>query len=145
MLHLKTRAQFQAVLAGTAVAKTTHFVMHRCALSESNLAPVGLFRQRDVWMGAMVPKRWAKRSVTRHLIKRQVYATATEHAKNLSQAAHVVRLRAAFSPKQFHSAASDVLKQAVREEMALLFERAHLANQSLLVQPFEAQAGAGSP
>ncbi len=140
MLHLKTRAQFQAVLAGTTVAKTTHFVMHRCALSESASAPAGLFRQRDVWMGAMVPKRWAKRSVTRHLIKRQVYATATEHANDLSQAAHVVRLRAAFSPKQFHSAASDVLKQAVREEMALLFERAHLANQPLLAQTLVALA-----
>ena len=38
--------------------------------------------------------------------------------------AHVVRLRATFDRKQFLSASSDPLKQAVRAELQQLFERA---------------------
>ena len=120
VLHLKTKAQFQAVLAGTTVAKTAHFVMHRCPLVDSSLSPSPLFRQTGVWLGATLPKRWAKRSVTRHLIKRQVYAVAAQHT--LPNAAYVVRLRQGFDAKKFVSANSDVLKQAVRVEMQRLFE-----------------------
>src|SRR5256885_7500066 len=42
-------------------------------LFRSALFGVGAVRQ-DAWLGAMVPKRWARRSVTRHTIKRQIYA-----------------------------------------------------------------------
>jgi division/cell wall cluster transcriptional repressor MraZ len=37
-----------------------------------------LFAVRDVWLGAMVPKRWAKRAVTRNSIKRQIINPAEE-------------------------------------------------------------------
>ena len=73
------------------------------------------------WMGAMVPKRWARRAVTRNTIKRQIYATAAAFEPQLAQAAHVVRLRAGFDRKQFISATSDALKLAVREELQQLF------------------------
>jgi ribonuclease P protein component len=39
-------------------------------------------------------------------------------------AAHVVRLRTTFDRQQFISATSEPLKQAVREELVQLFERA---------------------
>jgi ribonuclease P protein component len=65
----------------------------------------------------MVPKRWARRAVTRNTIKRQIYAVACFVRARLPQAAHVVRLRAAFDRKQFVSASSDQLKQAVRAEL----------------------------
>jgi ribonuclease P protein component len=42
-------------------------------------------------------------------------------------AAHVVRLRSEFSRKQFVSATSDPLKQAVRDELHQLFSRAMVA------------------
>ena len=74
-----------------------------------------------VWLGAMVPKRWARRAVTRNAIKRQIYAVGAAHEGQLAQAAHVVRLRCAFDRKQYVSATSDALKQAVRAELLQLF------------------------
>lgn len=132
--RLKTRSQFQAVLAGARVAATAHFVLHRCALD----GPVGrvadgpqasgphprLFSQDAVWLGAMVPKRWAKRAVTRNTIKRQIYSVSSEIASSLPCAAHVVRLRAGFDRAHFVSAASDALKRSVRQELMQLFAAA---------------------
>lgn len=72
----------------------------------------------------MVPKRWARRAVTRNTIKRQIYAVSTRFATRLPEAAHVVRLRSTFDRKQFVSATSECLKLAVRSELEQLFERA---------------------
>ena len=72
----------------------------------------------------MVPKRWAKRAVTRNAIKRQIYNVAQEFEPRLAQAAHVVRLRSTFDRKQFISASSELLKAAVRQELHQLFRRA---------------------
>ncbi len=72
----------------------------------------------------MVPKRWARRAVTRNTIKRQIYAVAASFETRLPQAAHVVRLRSTFDRKQFVSATSDALKQAVRAELLQLFGHA---------------------
>ena len=130
MQRLKTRAQFQAVLAGSTVARTAHFALHRCALdglslfAESPAAAAPLFTVDDVWIGAMVPKRWAKRAVTRNAIKRQVYNVSAQPGAALPRAAHVVRLRAAFDRKEFISASSEKLKAAVRAELQLLLARA---------------------
>ena len=77
-----------------------------------------------VWLGAMAPKRWAKRAVTRNLIKRQIYSVASRYESLLPKAAHVVRLRAGFDREQFRSAASDQLKTAVCSEIELLFSKA---------------------
>ncbi len=76
----------------------------------------------------MVPKRWAKRAVTRNAIKRQIYAISAQFEARLPCAAHVVRLRSGFDRQQFISATSPMLKLAVRQELAQLFERA--ANKS---------------
>ncbi len=86
-------------------------------------APLPLFAVADVWLGAMAPKRWARRAVTRNAIKRQIYAVAAALEPPLPQAAHVVRLRATFDRKQFVSASSCALKQAVRAELVQLFAR----------------------
>ena len=83
-----------------------------------------LFSHACVWLGAMVPKRWAKRAVTRNAIKRQIYTVSEQFESHLGVAAHVVRLRAGFDRKQFVSASSDLLKSAVRAELLSLFERA---------------------
>ena len=82
-----------------------------------NQAPIGV-------LGAMVPKRWAKRAVTRNAIKRQIYSVSAQYAPRLRPRGHVVRLRAAFDRKEFISASSDRLKAAVRAELLELFERA---------------------
>lgn len=117
MQRLATRPQFQAVLAGTLVAKTTHFALHRLALDALALFPV-----QDAWMGAMVPKRLAKRAVTRNTIKRQIYAVSADFSQQYPLAAFVVRLRRGFSRAEFISASSAKLKLAVREEVTLLLQ-----------------------
>lgn len=126
--RLKTRPQFQAVLAGTMVAKTTHFALHRNALEvrPANMPPgaspqaSALFGVQAMWIGAMVPKRWAKRAVTRNAIKRQIYAVSADFSDQYPQAAFVVRLRRAFSRTEFVSAVSEPLRQAVRAEVQAL-------------------------
>ena len=128
--RLKTRAQFQAVLAGTIVAKTPHFALHRKALDAKAVpaqsgklvdAPV-LFREQNMWIGAMVPKRWAKRAVTRNAIKRQIYTVSADFSHQYPQAAFVVRLRSSFPKTEFVSAVSDQLKEAVRAEVQTLMQ-----------------------
>ena len=134
MQRLKTRSQFQAVLAGTTVARTAHFAMHRATLdvcvtrlhlTESDPAPSkALFAVAGVWLGAMVPKRWAKRAVTRSTIKRQIFEIGAAFESKLPQAAHLIRLRGAFDRTRYKSATSDDLKAAVRLELQQLFAEA---------------------
>ncbi len=72
----------------------------------------------------MVPKRWAKRAVTRNAIKRQIYSVSAEIETTLPEAAHVVRLRAGFDRAKFISATSEALKVAVRHELQQLIVQA---------------------
>ena len=89
----------------------------------SGVALPALFPKSAVWMGAMVPKRWAKRAVTRNAIKRQIYNVSVDFEPQLSERAHLVRLRAGFHRGHFISASSDALKTAVRAELLQLFSR----------------------
>jgi ribonuclease P protein component len=83
-----------------------------------------LFAPPDAtWLGAMTPKRWARRAVTRNAIRRQIYAVGENLDHPLSAGAHLVRLRSDFAPAQFPSACSDALKRAVRAELLQLFAR----------------------
>jgi len=137
-------------MAGGTVSRTPHFVLHRApldapavppdlpreAMSSAGAVPVSvdgrrsagpavLFAVRDqAWMGAIVPKRWAKRAVTRNGIKRQIYNVSAAFATRLPAAAHVVRLRLDFPRAQFPSAWSDALHDSVRGELLQLFEQA---------------------
>jgi ribonuclease P protein component len=165
--RLKTRAQFEAVMAGSTVSRTVHFALHRTPLdtppvsagiaptgpaseelspqaptgpgsagpatdSRLSIAPAGresarpkpLFAVREAWIGALVPKRWAKRAVTRNAIKRQIYNVSKEMEPQLPAAAHVVRLRAGFDRDEYVSASSQALKRAVRGELQELFAKA---------------------
>ena len=125
MQRLQTRPQFQAVLAGKVIAKTEHFALHRNRLDVVALSAPALFPVPDVWIGAMVPKRWAKRAVTRNAIKRQIYTVSADflpHFLNHSDSAFLVRLRREFSRKEFTSATSVYLKEAVRAEVAALMQ-----------------------
>lgn len=77
------------------------------------------------WIGCLVPKRHARRSVTRSLLKRQIRASFSRHAGHLPAGLWLVRLRAGFATEAFSSAASPALAQAAREELdALLGRRA---------------------
>ena len=78
----------------------------------------------DIWLGAVVPKRHARRSVTRTLLKRQIRAVVSRHAEVLGHGLWVIRLRAPFDRTVYASAASDALKCAARIELEQLLGRA---------------------
>ena len=125
--RLKQWSEFQAVMSAGTVARTPHFVLHQWQPPAKASTGSGfeetptLFVDGVLMMGALTPKRWAKRAVTRNLIRRQVHAVAHELEKSLTPTAYVVRLRATFNPQKFVSASSDVLKQVVRQELKQLF------------------------
>ena len=53
------------------------------------------------WVGAVVPKRHARRAVTRSLIKRQIYAAAERHRDRIAPGLWIVRLRSPFDRAEF--------------------------------------------
>lgn len=118
------RAQFDAVMSsGPPVAKTVHFALHMAKSHEPGGVP-DLFPGGGAWLGVLVPKRWARRAVTRNTLRRQIYAVARELTAGLPQLPMVVRLRSGFSRDDFPSATSDALKREARAELQqLLGER----------------------
>lgn len=132
--RLKSREQFQALLACGAFVRTEHFAMLRMTLPPNAGSPVMsafLNSKESSWLGAMVPKRWARRAVTRNLIKRQIYACALPAVLTVQNTAYLVRLRAAFDKQRFKSAASDALRSAVRDEIEQLFSKAAQSVQAI--------------
>ena len=101
-------------MAAGVAATTLHFALHQQTSAKTPR------------IGAVVPKRLAKRAVTRNTIKRQIYAAAFMRSPNAT-AAQVVRLRREFDRKLFISATSNMLKQAVREELQQLFAKVEQA------------------
>jgi ribonuclease P protein component len=125
-------------MAGGTVSRTPHFVLHRAPLDAPS-APAGPGSQRpqglfavsgEPWIGAVVPKRWAKRAVTRNGIRRQIYSVSESFAPRLPAAAHVVRLRMDFTRADFPSAWSDALKKSVRNELLQLFSKVVIPAQA---------------
>ncbi len=80
----------------------------------------------SLWLGAVVPKRHARRAVTRTLLKRQIRSVVDDRAGALLGGLWVVRLRAPFDKARFPSAASDALRHFAREELEQLFSAAEL-------------------
>jgi len=143
-------ADFQRVLAAPQRSRSAHFAVHYVADAPSRPRaagaepthepvlpglspelstggaelPVELVDDAGHWLGLVVPKRHAKRAVTRNLIKRQVRAAMLRHAAALPAGLWVVRLRAPFDRQQFRSPASDVLRVTAHDEIAVLFDRA---------------------
>lgn len=76
-----------------------------------------------LWVGAVVPKRHARRAVTRSLLKRQIRGAFERHAAALPGGLWLVRLRAPFAPRDYPSAASAALAGAARAELDQLLER----------------------
>ena len=156
MQRLCNPAQFKAVLDAGTVARTAHFALHRLSLPLASASGdaagpeiQALFVVRSLktasiaapasttspavpnpnWLGAVVPKRWAKRAVTRNAIKRQIYSVTHAQAPRHPHAAYVVRLRTGFVTALFPSAQSDALKALVRAELQQLWAAAAIASR----------------
>lgn len=82
-------------------------------------------------LGLVLPKKQARRSVTRSLIRHQARESVRRHAPGLASHARfgaeldawVLRLRVPFDRKLFPSAASPALNAAVRQELDELWGR----------------------
>jgi ribonuclease P protein component len=82
-----------------------------------------------LFLGLVVPKRFARRAVTRSLIKRQIRAAFQAYIQSSAlnrwvhgSGAWVVRMRAGFDLQQYPSAASLALRARLRAELHNLFQ-----------------------
>lgn len=154
-------ADFQQALGTRPVARSAHFSVHvahpslqrqfsvataSAPTQELSTGPdaevpmlVDEVRSRPasphrVWrLGLVLPKRMARRSVTRSLIKHQVRDLWRQHAAALEAAGWlseqqpvldwVVRLKAPWPREEFTSAASGPLKAQVRDELSAMLAR----------------------
>jgi ribonuclease P protein component len=81
-----------------------------------------------LWLGVVVPKRHARRSVTRSLLKREMRAGVARRAHQLAAGLWLVRLRAPFDTGLFVSAASAALRSAARSELDALLSDCALSS-----------------
>lgn len=72
------------------------------------------------WLGTVLPKRLARRAVTRNLLRRQIRAAMARQLPALPPGLWVVRLRAAFARADYPSAASVALRRAAGAELDCL-------------------------
>ncbi|CAH0350749.1 ribonuclease P protein component [Aquabacterium sp. CECT 9606] len=150
-------AEFQKALGTRPVARTTHFVLHHLPHTEAKLAATAAPStslepelsttlalgdavcvddsstptELPAWrLGLVLPKKLARRSVTRSLLRHQARAAVVRHAPMVAATAWaqqhpadawVLRLRAPFDRQQFPSAASEALSRVVRLELDTLW------------------------
>jgi len=93
------------------------------ALPVEDFSSAGLLTAQS-WIGAVVPKRHARRAVTRSLLKRQIYAAAERERARLAPGLWIIRLRAPFDRASFASAASLALRRGARAELDALIAAA---------------------
>jgi ribonuclease P protein component len=140
-------ADFIRVLRVAPCARSTQFALHHLSaapatrIEKSKLStgdaptrPVSVddlsstvaatARSADLWWGAVVPKRHARRAVTRNLVKRQIRRAMALHASSLPGGMWIVRLRAPLDPQRFPSAASVALQRQLVLELDRLLARA---------------------
>ncbi|WP_119354809.1 ribonuclease P protein component [Azohydromonas sediminis] len=140
---------FQRVLATAPKARSAHFAVHHVAdepsrtrrrppavAAEKLSTATGCNRDGSVdkfrlgqWLGLVVPRRLARRAVTRQLLKRQMRAALQRHAAALPGGLWVLRLRSGFDSQRYLSAASTALRQAVRGELDALLAAAAAATR----------------
>ncbi len=73
-------------------------------------------------LGLVLPKRHARRSVTRVLLRRKIRAAVADRQDRMPAGGWVVRLRAPIDRTLFHSASSEALRLSLHDEMSTLFD-----------------------
>jgi ribonuclease P protein component len=141
--RLLQAADFERVLKSPSRSRSAHFALHHVAqpplpprkpapkMISTDLStaaaqacpqPVDDLLDRR-WLGYVVPKRHARRAVTRNLLKRQIRHAFDRHAEHLPPGQWLVRLRCPFALTDFISARSDRLAHASRQELESLLAR----------------------
>ncbi|MGE5452037.1 MAG: ribonuclease P protein component [Acidobacteriota bacterium] len=138
-------ADFQQALGTRPVARTNHFVLHtllRTPGASPSGAPAHPELSTDLtdlvevpvddWrFGVVFPKRLARRSVTRSLLRHQAREALRRHAPAVKASGRfgvdvsgwVLRLKAPFDRQTYPSAASAALNAVVRQELDELWSR----------------------
>jgi ribonuclease P protein component len=118
---LRGSAGFTALLSGRPVSRSEHFaVYHRrpAELSTSEVHVVDLaVDPAALRVGYVIPKRFARRAVTRVAVRRQMREAMRRHGAQLGPGLWALRLRAPLSTQTFRSATSVALVQALRAEL----------------------------
>lgn len=141
--RLVHRADFERLL-GTAIrSRSAHFAIHHLLArpSDGTRPPrkagseeLSTEKEPDLtssvdnlagqrWLGALVPKRHAKRAVTRNLLRREIRVVMSRHAEHLPEGLWLVRVRSGFPTAQFRSAASGALRAEAAGELERLLAR----------------------
>jgi ribonuclease P protein component len=130
-------ADFERVLATSPRSRSAHFAVHHVVGEPSRGQRAGGETLREElstepdqnvpepvdkvlprhWLGCVIPKRHARRAVTRTLLKRQIREAMRSHADALLPGLWLVRLRSPFALTQFVSAASPALRLAAHDEL----------------------------
>ncbi len=142
------KADFERVLATRSRSRSTHFALHHLVAAplpriwraktaiDTELSTGSALSCPQVvddfpeavlsglWFACVVPKRHARRAVTRTLLKRQVRSAFQRWGPTLPAGLWLVRLRAPFAKQDFISARSVVLAAAARTELEALLARA---------------------
>ena len=142
--RLQHSADFQRVLATAIRSRSTHFAVHHLRSEPKAAGKAGIHvvstelstahapgcpspvddSPGGHWLGTVGPKRHARRSVTRNLLRRQMRVVMERHASALPPGLWLLRLRSPFAKEQFPSAASDALRLLARSELEQLLQRA---------------------
>ena len=144
--RLVHKADFERVLACSPRSRSAHFAVYHVGdkpsapgrapekarseelstgAEQARIEIVDNFGCRH-WLGTVIPKRHARRAVTRNLLRRQARRAMELHGDRLAPGLWVVRLRQPFAKEQFPSAASAALRAAARDELDRLLGRAGL-------------------
>ncbi len=141
--RLVQKVDFERLLASRSLSRSDHFALHHvpCGPQARTKAPQQPGRTElstgatpactqavddlptGLWLGCVVPKRHARRAVTRNLLKRQIRSAFDRHATRLPCGLWLVRLRVGFAVTQFVSARSAALTRAAHAELDLLLAR----------------------
>lgn len=142
LLH---KVDFERLLATRSRRRSAHFALHYVSgppvapqrgdettgikelstgLAPAVNKPVQNSRDQGIWFGCVVPKRHARRAVTRNLVKRQMREAFRRHGRGLTGGLWLVRLSSPISTVEFVSARSSALAMAVRSELDSLLAHA---------------------
>lgn len=111
------KQDFEQTLAFRPCLRTAHWALHWAAFSAENEAD-------STCLGVVLPKKWAKKAVTRNGLRRQLYQVFSQYKDQLPQGRYVIRQTAAWSVAVYPSAWSDALRWVVRQEIIELIEKA---------------------
>lgn len=146
--RLLEKADFERLLGTRHRMRSTHFAVHHvlstpsrrlwtpssAATEKLSTDPAPLVHElvddcpSEQWLGCVVPKRHARRAVTRSLLKRQVRAAFERHARGLQAGLWLVRLKQGWPVSEYPSAASRALAVVAAAELDQLLSAAAAAS-----------------